>query len=967
MANVVVPPFTEAPSTVVGGTPTSVFPFDFPFWAAADIVVYIDDALLASSAYSVEGFAIQDSEAVEGGYGSGEVTLDTAVSNVTVTIDRLVVGDRQTQFSRSVPLAMPALNSDLNRVTARQQDLRRRQAALEALGLDATQITAELAAAVAARNAAQSAQGLSETARDAAEAFALASDSTTRAAKAANLADLADPAAARANIGADLAANVNFTPAGTGAASDTVQNRLRDQAASIESYQLGGTSDNAALVLAATARREIKLKEGKTYVLDATADLSALSGRTVFMNGARIEAAPGFIGACFMVRPVDMRLIGPGTFDGTNVPGPSTASATISGITKANPGVVTTTSPHGFNEYEIVEIAGVGGMTALNFATNGGERYVVLNPTATTFQLGNIIEPTTINTSAMGTYTSGGTASLVDAYNAVGHRGTALFVTGSGSGGSVEGITFENFKSGAVNCDSRYTRDGFVVADCNYVNCQTYTANETAPLVNLFGTTRGVIRDCRADGYNWKGYYVADGYLCKMVRCHAEGGVDGHASHYITGGADNALEDCSHTGVAGVGFGWKCFNTQRPVIRNFISLDARAGGNMFGADDLVIDTMQIVNPTISALLIEGSASYGAATRGLIRGVKVRRKVLGSDANGRAIYVAASTKLSRTVSGATKTNPVVITTSTGHFFNEGERAYFAGVGGMTQLNGNSYRVRNPTVTTFELYSDTGPVDGTAFGTFTSGGTATCGAEIDKLTIRDGHFENCLWGVHIANTGAQQTNIHILDNEFVNCGQYGILGYMGSGRIAGNRFRMDGAAVEAVIHIESDGFTSDGVLEIADNELLGCTGTNIELLTRLNYRAIRVINNRGHGGARLISYNGDGNAADTVSLLEIRGNEHTGLTANGSSLTFNTTTATRLINEGNSLVNASYVPVADSYTNLTNLSIMGVLTHSGSPESVFAAPVGAQFRRTDGGAATSFYVKESGTGNTGWIAK
>lgn len=127
MANVKVPPFTEAPSTVVGGTATSVFPFDFPFWAAADILVYVDDELIDEDDYSVEGFALQDDAAVEGGYGSGAVTLDAAVSDCTVTIDRRVVGDRQTQFSRSIPLGMPALNGDLNRLTARQQDLERQK------------------------------------------------------------------------------------------------------------------------------------------------------------------------------------------------------------------------------------------------------------------------------------------------------------------------------------------------------------------------------------------------------------------------------------------------------------------------------------------------------------------------------------------------------------------------------------------------------------------------------------------------------------------------------------------------------------------------------------------------------------------------------------------------------------------------------------------------------------------------
>lgn len=41
--------------------------------------------------------------------------------------------------------------------------------------------------------------------------------------------------------------------------------------------------------------------------------------------------------------------------------------------------------------------------------------------------------------------------------------------------------------------------------------------------------------------------------------------------------------------------------------------------------------------------------------------------------------------------------------------------------------------------------------------------------------------------------------------------------------------------------------------------------------------------------------------------------------------------------------------------------------GTPESVITASIGSLFMRTDGGAGTSLYVKESGTGNTGWIAK
>jgi hypothetical protein len=42
-------------------------------------------------------------------------------------------------------------------------------------------------------------------------------------------------------------------------------------------------------------------------------------------------------------------------------------------------------------------------------------------------------------------------------------------------------------------------------------------------------------------------------------------------------------------------------------------------------------------------------------------------------------------------------------------------------------------------------------------------------------------------------------------------------------------------------------------------------------------------------------------------------------------------------------------------------------TGTPEGAVTAPVGSLFTRTDGGAGTTLYVKQSGTGNTGWVGK
>jgi len=45
----------------------------------------------------------------------------------------------------------------------------------------------------------------------------------------------------------------------------------------------------------------------------------------------------------------------------------------------------------------------------------------------------------------------------------------------------------------------------------------------------------------------------------------------------------------------------------------------------------------------------------------------------------------------------------------------------------------------------------------------------------------------------------------------------------------------------------------------------------------------------------------------------------------------------------------------------------LNGTGTPNGAFSAPPGSSYSNKAGGAGTSFYVKESGTGNTGWVGK
>jgi hypothetical protein len=59
--------------------------------------------------------------------------------------------------------------------------------------------------------------------------------------------------------------------------------------------------------------------------------------------------------------------------------------------------------------------------------------------------------------------------------------------------------------------------------------------------------------------------------------------------------------------------------------------------------------------------------------------------------------------------------------------------------------------------------------------------------------------------------------------------------------------------------------------------------------------------------------------------------------------------------------------DPYQSLFVLGGAYIQVGNGSPEGAVAAPVGSLWLRLNGGANTTLYVKQSGTGNTGWTAK
>lgn len=107
-----------------------------------------------------------------------------------------------------------------------------------------------------------------------------------------------------------------------------------------------------------------------------------------------------------------------------------------------------------------------------------------------------------------------------------------------------------------------------------------------------------------------------------------------------------------------------------------------------------------------------------------------------------------------------------------------------------------------------------------------------------------------------------------------------------------------------------------------------------------------------------------APSVNQFLTIMGNITTKVSTEASTgLTLTNSNAFRPVVSTNQFINGT------SFTTAVSVSIGGarIFDCVGSPEGVVSAPVGSLALNSTGGASTTLYVKQSGTGATGWVAK
>jgi len=130
--------------------------------------------------------------------------------------------------------------------------------------------------------------------------------------------------------------------------------------------------------------------------------------------------------------------------------------------------------------------------------------------------------------------------------------------------------------------------------------------------------------------------------------------------------------------------------------------------------------------------------------------------------------------------------------------------------------------------------------------------------------------------------------------------------------------------------------------------------------------------GSNGGDLILKSGSGTIEGNVviqgstTLSDAKVHIHSGTNNKDVVLSTGTLTADTLfqfpLNNG-----SNGKPLTVDGTGVTSWSGPPLFSGTGSPETVVTAPVGAMYTDDAGGANTTLYIKESGVGNTGWVAK
>lgn len=173
------------------------------------------------------------------------------------------------------------------------------------------------------------------------------------------------------------------------------------------------------------------------------------------------------------------------------------------------------------------------------------------------------------------------------------------------------------------------------------------------------------------------------------------------------------------------------------------------------------------------------------------------------------------------------------------------------------------------------------------------------------------------------------------------------------VGGNMCRSTDAGVSTTY-----GFDVQAVTVVMTDILIG-PGNQMTTAANSLAAGVRLLAN----GANFTDASVVGNQGDSMDYgvqFEVGGG---GGTVNSGQIMYNGNNFDSTVGDINNVGGAAVIPRIG-----LNASLFGAnyFAGTGSPESVVTARIGSIYSRTDGGQGTTFYYKESGTSNTGWLA-
>ena len=395
----------------------------------------------------------------------------------------------------------------------------------------------------------------------------------------------------------------------------------------------------------------------------------------------------------------------------------------ITGITKANPGVVTSAA-HGFSTGDYIYFAGIVGMTELN-----GRTFLVGTTTANTFNI-NSLGGGGWSTASYTTYVSGGTVARLKTVTTtyqeeelpqvkVGTAQSADVMTVChdlhapaevvrGSAGdydfSISTITFEpqvDAPTGVfVTQEYQYAITGTTLAVGSTKVTTSYSAGsrlnygDTIYIKNIVGTTE----------LNNRWFIILDKVLSTptaVLRIGTTAGEDIDSSGYTawSSGGNIYTEEVIRYKVTAVS------DTGEESLASAIGSIAYSLAPSVSAPISIKWTPPSQTCTSFNIYKEKNGVYG---------------YIGSRSDVAELLASPITIVAptATITGITQANPGVVTTSAAHQWVTNDKVVLSGVSGMTEVNGNTYTIIKLSSTTFSI-----GVNSTGYGAYTSGGTAT----------------------------------------------------------------------------------------------------------------------------------------------------------------------------------------------------------------------------------------------------